>query len=945
MRNYEDLNRLSEKREPQRAYYIPYDSLEKALAGDRSQSKFYRLLNGEWDFSFYERDIDVPEKIDFTDKIPVPSCWQLQGYEKPIYTNVNYPHPVDPPYVPDENPCGVYRRFFTLDRDWSERETYIVFEGVSSCVSVYVNGEFAGYSQGSHLQSEFNITDYVKEGENEIVAKVLKWCSGSYLEDQDFFRFNGIFRDVYLLSREQGHITDIDVSADTENIYVSADNYEIFDADKKPCDLSAPVLWNAENPYLYTVVVYGKTEFIPIRIGMRDIKISDKYELLINGTSVKLKGVNHHDTDAEKGWYMTDADIRRDLEKMKELNINTVRTSHYPPTPEFLNMCDELGLYVIDETDIEIHGFATREGMYKYDDTVKPDDWINNLPEWENAFVERAVRMVERDKNHASIIMWSTGNESGHGINHRKMIDRIRNRDSSRLVHCEDASREHHFDIPDVYSRMYPSLEDIESNMLNQKILQHPVFLCEFSHAMGNGPGDVHDYVELMYKYPKFIGGCIWEWADHTVIENGVGKYGGDFGEITNDKNFCCDGLVFHDRSFKAGSLNTKYSYQNFASEYKDGKLTVTNRYDFTNLSKFTFKAVLESDGKVISEAELNINAEPHETVEIEVPFSLDEKCEMGLYLTLYQYENGFERGFVQHEIESLKAPVELDSEFDGLKEDDKYIYAEAGNVSYVFSKLYGSFVSIKKNGAETLCAPVRLTAWRAPTDNDRHVKFSWGLFEDNQSAENLNKLFNKVYSVTVNENRIEVNASLAGVSRRPFLRYTASYEFFANGTVKVDLTGHYADTLMFKFLPRLGFEFTIDKENDSFSYYGMGDGENYCDMHYHAKIGRFESNAEREYVNYIMPQEHGNHIRTKMLAMGCGLEFIADSEFEFNVSQYTSEALTTAMHTDELKKNGKTNLRIDYKVSGIGSQSCGPELREEYRLKPEDFEFTFFIK
>jgi len=945
MRVYERLDRLSEKREAQRAYYIPYDTLENALEGDKSKSAYYRLLNGEWDFKFYERDIDVPEKIEAWDKIPVPSCWQLHGYEKPIYTNVNYPYPVDPPYVPDENPCGVYRTSFIIDGNWKERETFIVFEGVSSCVSLYINGKFAGYSQGSHLQAEFNISEYVKEGENELVAKVLKWCSGSYLEDQDFFRFNGIFRDVYLLSREQGHIKDIDVSADCENIYVSCDSYEIYDPDGKPADLEKPVLWNAENPYLYTVVVKGKTEFIPIKTGMRDIRISDKYELLINGVSVKLKGVNHHDTHPTKGWYMSEEDIRLDLEKMKELNINTIRTSHYPPTPEFLNMCDEMGFYVVDETDIEIHGFVTRSTSYGYDDVENADEWINGKQEWENAFVERAVRMVERDKNHPCVIMWSTGNESGHGLNHRKMIEWIRNRDSSRLIHCEDASRAGHFDIPDVYSRMYPSVDSIRNELIPNKILQHPIFLCEYSHAMGNGPGDVHDYIELMYESPKFIGGCIWEWADHTVIENGVGKYGGDFGEITNDGNFCCDGLVFADRSFKAGSLNTKYCYQNFTSELKDGKLYVTNRYSFTNLDKYSFRLELCADGKTVCEKTISISAEPLETVEIELPSDINVKCEMGVYLNLYQLDDGYERGFVQHEITSVKAEVVIDSEFEDFTEDDNYIYAETDGASYTFSKLYGSFVSIVKKDKELLAAPVRLTTWRAPTDNDRHIKHKWGLFSDNICGINMNRLFNKVYSVSLCENRIEVKGSLAGVSRMPFLYYTANYEFYKNGAVKVSLSGNVREKISCDYLPRLGFEFTLNNENDSFEYFGMGDGENYCDMHYHAKIGQYSSTAEKEYVNYIMPQEHGNHTRTKKLTMGSGLEFVGDGEFEFNVSQYTSEALTTAMHTDELIKNGKTNLRIDYMVSGIGSASCGPQLIEKYRLKKEPFEFSFFIK
>ena len=452
MREYENLKKISENREKQRSYYIPYQSLEAALEGDKTKSDFYKLLNGEWQFKYFERDIDAKLENDEWDTIKVPSNWQMHGYEAPYYTNVNYPYPVDPPYVPDDNPCGVYSFDFEIEKGWTERETYIVFEGVCSCIYLYINDKYVGFSQGSHLQAEFDITKYIKEGKNNLRAKVLKWCLGSYLEDQDFFRLNGIFRDVYLLSREKGHIKDIDVSADTKNIYVSCDNYEIYDQNGNKTDLSNPVLWNAEKPYLYTVVVMGKTEFIPIKAGMREVSVSADGELLINGVSVKLKGVNHHDTHPTDGYCETEEFIKDELLKMKQLNINCIRTSHYPPTPEFLNMCDEIGFYVIDETDIETHGFASRHSGYQYDQN---DQWICRQPKWEEAFVERIERMVERDKNHACVIMWSMGNESNIGRNHDAMIAWCKNRDNSRLVHFESASITGDTADVDVRSSMY----------------------------------------------------------------------------------------------------------------------------------------------------------------------------------------------------------------------------------------------------------------------------------------------------------------------------------------------------------------------------------------------------------------------------------------------------------------------------------------------------------
>ncbi len=938
MRFYEDPTFLQENREDPRAHYIPYDSLEKALAGDRAASAYYRLLNGEWDFRFFSRDIDLPPVIEEWKRIPVPSCWQLHGYEKPYYTNVNYPYPVDPPYVPDENPVGVYRTVFSLDAAWTARETFVVFEGVCSALSLYVNGRYVGYSQGSHIPAEFDLTPYVKAGENELVAHVRKWCSGSYLEDQDCFRMNGIFRDVYLLSREEGHLRDIDVSADGTRIYVSAENYEIYDADGAVADLSTPVLWNAEHPYLYTVVVRGNTEYIPIKVGMREIVISDKKELLVNGVAVKLKGVNHHDTHPEKGFAMSDEDLLNDLFRMKELNINTIRTSHYPPTPHFLSLCDELGFYVIDEADIETHGFVSRFPGAGWDQDKNPQDWINRIPVWRDAYVERAVRMVERDKNHPCIVMWSLGNESGYGENQRAMADWIHNRDNTRPVHYESASAMGLFEGTDVYSRMYASTDELRHRLVNHENTQ-PIFLCEYSHAMGNGPGDVHDYVELMYEHPQFIGGCIWEWADHTVLVDGVPRYGGDFGELTHDGNFCSDGLVFHDRTFKAGSLNAKYCYQNFKGEYKDGALFITNRYDFTDLANYTFRLVLTVDGNTVAETVLPVTVAPHETVRVDLPFAVDLPHEYGVYLNLYQLDGDCERGFEQYTVSEKAPAVQVETPAVICGEGD-LLRVHTAAADYTFSKCAGGIVSIQKEGRELLAAPVRLSVWRAPTDNDRNIRHRWGIGD----SDNLNRVFHKTYNVTAENGVVTVKGSLAAVAREPFLHYTAVYTFGADGTVKVALEGNVDGRLSSPYLPRLGFEFTLAAENDGFTYFGMGEGENYCDMHYHAKMGVYRSSAAAEYVPYILPQEHGNHTRAKRLDMDCGLTVLGD-RFEFNVSEYTAAALTAAQHWDELEKNGFTNLRVDYKVAGVGSNSCGPELLPQYRVEKAPFHFTFYLR
>lgn len=937
MRSYENLNLINENREPQRSYYIPYDTLEKALDGNKENSKYYKLLNGLWDFAYYERDIDVPEVITKWDKISVPSNWQMHGYDAPYYTNVNYPYPVDPPFVPDDNPCGIYVMNFNIDKSWREKDSYIVFEGVNSCLYLYVNDKIVGSSQGSHLQSEFNISKYIREGNNKLTVKVLKWCVGSYLEDQDCFRLSGIFRDVYLLSRDKESVRDIEISVANSSITVSEKDYVIYDGKNKIEKLHSPILWNAEKPFLYTVVVKSGSEYIPFKVGIREIGVSDKGELLINGVSVKLKGVNRHDTHPTLGHYIPYEYMKAELLKMKKLNINCIRTSHYTPTPEFLNLCDEIGFYVVDETDIEIHGFVSRNGGYKYD--IENPDWICNQKQWENAFVERVQRMVERDKNNSCVIMWSMGNESGYGSNHDVMIDWTKNRDSSRLVHFEGASLVNDKSSVDVVSRMYTSVAGIEEFAKNEDM--RPFFLCEYSHAMGNGPGDVSDYWKKIYQYPKLIGGCIWEWADHTVMVDGMYKYGGDFGEATHDSNFCCDGMVFADRTFKAGSLEVKAVYQYIKTEIIGNKLTVTNLYDFTNLNEYKLLWKVVCDGDVIKTGELNCDIKPHETKEYILDFILPKRCKLGCYMDV-SLEGVYEVAMEQHSLD-----VDIQKETNYLVTvakfiDEKEVIKITGeNFNYIFNKHYGNFESLIIDGEERLEAITKLTVWRAPTDNDRNVKHKWGLFEDNRSGENFNRIFSKVYSCELKKNKILVNGSLSGISRSPFLKFNTIFTISAKGEIGVEFKGKVKENCVY--LPRLGFEFSIPKSNEKFKYYGMGPLENYMDMCHHTKVGMYESSAKEEYVPYIVPQEHGNHTKTKQLRIG-GLKFWAENEFQFNVSNYTSEILTKTKHESELIESDNTIVRIDYKNSGIGSNSCGPELLEKYRLKEKNINFQFSI-
>ena len=941
MRIYENTYKTSENRLPQRPYYIPKGEAE------------YILLNGIWKFKYFYRDIDATGEITSWDSISVPSSWQTEGFEEPNYTNINFPFPCDPPYVPNDNPCGVYEREFVLDE--LKGKCYFVFEGVSSCAFLVINGKYVGFTQGNHLQSEFDITDFVNKGSNTVRVYVLKWCCGSYLEDQDCFRMNGIFRDCYILNRPENHIVDINVLTKDNKIIVSCDKeakISLFDKDNNllcvkenvsetELEIENPILWNAEKPYLYSMQIESNGEIITQKIGFRDIKISKKSELLINGSPVKLRGVNHHDTDANGGWYQTDEQLKRDLLLMKELNINCVRTAHYPPTPHFLELCDEIGLYVILETDIETHGFLRRFANVDYCYDCDSMDWPCNHEMWKNEHIERMQRAAIRDKNFCSVIMWSTGNESGHGPNVVEMIKWLRTLNDGRLVHCEDASRMFSSDYVDVYSRMYTSLDEIEEYAKNPEKTQ-PYFLCEYSHAMGNSPGDVYDYNMLFNKYEKLIGGCIWEWADHVVIdEEGIQCYGGDFeSEITNDSNFCCDGMVFADRSIKSGTLEIKAAYQPMFTELKGNELTVFNNFDFTNLDECEFIYEIEKDGVVISSESANLSIAPRKTatISIEIP---QEKVEYGLYLNCKLIQNEREVAVTQHRLPCEIITKESSDDLAKSKEDISYIYFEGEDFNYKFSKHYGYFESIIINGNEQICDYPRLTAWRAVTDNDSRVKMLWGSYNIWQ-GENLDKTFDKCYEVKFENDVITVLGSLSGVSRKPYLYYEKHIFVDASGRINVKVDFKVRDNVIW--LPRIGFEFTLPIEHNEFTYFGRGPLDNYQDLCHGNFVSMYDSNADKEYVNYPRPQEHGNHINVKFVKIG-DMCFESDNDFEINVSNYSTKILSEATHTDELFNDGFIHLRIDYKSSGVGSASCGPDLLEKYRLSEKEFSFSFSIK
>jgi len=949
MRNYENPEFIQENRLPQRAYYIPKNEGAKID------------LNGTWNFAFYQRDYE--QQCSRQGQIDVPSCWQCRGYELPYYTNYVYPFPVDPPYVPTENPMAVYSRSFAVE-DMS-KAYYAVFEGVASNLELYINGSYVGYSEGSRMQSEFEITPYLRSGENEILVKVRKWCSGSYLEDQDCFRYNGIFRDVYLLKRPKGHIMDIDIRTEGNSVLVDFQGEaEVSFLDGEGCVLEkkhaagsvefrveAPRLWNAEQPYLYQLVFQYREEIITQKVGFVTYGINSRSAFTVNGVEVKLKGVNHHDTHPTNGYCLTDEEICRDIQLMKQLNINCVRTSHYPPSPKFLEYCDELGMYVMLEADLETHGFTSRypAGAYdSYDCLNSNPEWIGNRPEWLAAYLDRMIRAYERDKNHASVFSWSTGNESGHCDNNYEMIKWLRRKDIRRLIHCEDASRTaygwgqqdtSYYTRPDMHSRMYESYEGMEKYAQNPD-MHLPFFHCEYSHAMGNGPGDVKDYWDIIYKYPKLIGGCIWEWADHTYLKDGVPQYGGDFGELTDDSNFCMDGLVTHDRRFKAGSLCTKFAYQYVRFTLDGDAVIVENRYDFTNLNRYQVKIDLNVDGDVISSESYRLDILPKETARLAV--KLPRSCKLGAYLQCYLLDEN-QQIVGMTEIPVLDGCKTLEKPHNDalITEEKLHFVVNTDQATITVSKMTGKIESICVAGEELLKQPVKLSVWRAPIDNERTVKQKWG--HDNVwEGENLDRIFDNVKEVACEGNVINIRGTLAGVGRMPFLQYRVCYQFDRSGKMTVSMHGDVRENCIW--LQRLGFEFMLNEKYSRFRYFGKGPGENYCDMHLHTTTGWFSSTAKDEYFPYAMPQEHGNHTNCKHLEVENAFTVRSDNAFEFNISQYSADELTRAMHIDELPVSDKVSLRIDYKNSGIGSNSCGPLLLEKYRLAEKKIEYAFEI-
>ena len=992
---HEDTSVLHAGCEENRSYYIPF------APGERENSSRVELLNGEWDFRFYNNPFELE---DFTesgylykdyDTIPVPGCIQMYGYDRHQYTNINFPFPYDPPHVPLDNPTCVYHRSLPVEQMPEGQKYYLNFEGVDSCFYVYINGTLAGYSQVSHSTSEFDITAYIKPGQNDITVVVLKWCDGSYLEDQDKFRMTGIFRDVYLISRPANHIRDFFVKTQLKDNYTKAEikvEFE-FAGEAVPvvCTLTdasgkvvaedtvkdsqlfipveEPVLWNAENPYLYTLAIAAPDEVIYQKVGIRSVEVI-KDIIHINGVKVKFKGVNRHDSDPVTGYTISREQALKDLKLMKEANINAIRTSHYPNAPWFSGLCSEYGFYVVAESDLEAHGATCfyGGGWETYGDLVQREMFAE-------AILDRNQRNVIRDKNNASVIIWSMGNEAGYSKAFEDTGRWIKEYDSTRLLHYEGSTSQtdgHTNDTSmlDIYSTMYASIPSIEEYLAaNPK----PYMLCEFVHAMGNGPGDMEDYFECIYSHERFAGGFVWEWCDHaiyrgiTVDGRKVFHYGGDSGEYPHDGNFCVDGMVSPDRIPHPALAEYKNVIRPVrAAIVKKEEFTVEleNKLDFTNLKNFlTIEAELLCNGERVAAYALGaVDLPPHGKTIIQLPVEKSlleaQSKNAGITIKLNYIQSielpftskGHKLGFDQLFIKESANPF-VKAGWNGpevtsitVEENASKILVAGADFKYCFDKLHGSFESLVIKNQNIIERPLEFNIWRAPMDNDRNIRSSWEMAR-------YDRAFPRVYETWVSQETgvtaIHCRLAITAIQIQHILDLNVTWFIGEDGTITVEMEGKRNKEL--PFLPRFGLRFFLPGEYDSVQYLGYGPGESYVDKRRSAWFGRFDQKVSDMYVDYIKPQENSSHYGCEELKLsaltGKGIYITAQAPFSFQTGKYTQEDLASKAHNYELEKADGTILCLDYKMSGTGSNSCGPALAEKYQLNEEDISFKVTLQ
>ncbi len=998
--NHHDFKKVEAGRLAPRAYAIPHSKKKDARKADykteRYNSDLVRILSGEWEFKYYKKKSALPATLDTSrlkfDKVNIPSTWQRTGYEPPVYLNTPYGFDgrvfglewgkgVKPPVLPDDFSCGVYRKFVDVN---DLNKTYILtFLGVSPCVDLYVNGIFVGYGEASHNSYEFDITEYVKEGANEILVVVFKWCTGSYLEAQDMFRENGIFRDVLLyeydkcfindfqaIPAKKGKKYDLDITTEVLGAYKNStvkatlyDGKEVIAEGEAVASGKTAISfkklsveeWSAEIPRLYelTITLYnGKKEAMTIRqyVGFKNIEI-DGTTFYFNGKKIKLKGVNHHDTHESKGYCEDFLDLEKDVRLMKEFNVNCVRTSHYPPDPFFLELCDHYGLYVVDEADIETHGLWNLD----CDEAL-----ISHDLKWAPRYMDRVRRMYYRDRTHTSIIMWSLGNESKGYKCHDKCYKMLKDLGTKIPVHYEGVThtkRQHY----DVYSQMYTHQDDMKEiarRKHGKSFNEVPFYLCEYCHAMGVGPGALEEYMQIFYSDDIFMGGCIWEWADHSVLHDGDGfpyryTYGGDHGEALHDECFCVDGLFYPDRTPHTGAYNMKVAYRPLrATKLSGNKLTIlnTNRFKASDDIEVYWDYQVNGESVKCGSFMTAIAPEKEATYKLDLPKVDYEK---NTYLNLTYLQGDFEVAteqltlseaqFIMPSLEMGKITMTSDGEKITVKYPDGAIE---------FSEETGEVLSYKANGVSVLNKnPVShkgflLNFYRAYIDNDRRVGEAWaeqGIYNPRIVLEDLSA---------------EVKSGVASVSEyvtvygkeKPVFNANILYIIGANGILDIEVAVAPAeDGEVIEDMARAGITFEADKKFSAIEYFGRGEKENYNDFNAHAPVGLYKSTVADEHEPYIRPQDNSNHSDVSYLKLmsdkGEEILIYSDKKFNFNVHNYTQEALRKAEHREDLCDEKTTFVTLDGYTRGTGTGSCGPKTLPEYTIDTsKELTFNFVI-
>ena len=1002
-RYYENLNVLHENTMPARAYYIPASKRMDNLVEHREESDRMQLLNGTWKFqyftsiynikdSFFEKNYDTEN----FDEIQVPSVWQMAGYDTHQYTNIRYPFPFDPPYVPQDIPCGAYVHNFEYSRDEKASKAFLNFEGVDSCFYVWINGSYVGYSQVSHMTSEFDVTDVLQDGTNTVAVLVMKWCDGSYLEDQDKFRMSGIFRDVYILKRPKQAISDYHIKTRIEDMLAKVEiemkfysplNVKISIEDRNGAvvalgsiaeegtavlEIASPELWNTENPYLYKLILETENEVIVDHIALRKIEIKDQV-IYLNGQKIKFRGVNRHDSDPVTGFTINLEQITTDLTLMKQHNFNAIRSSHYPNAPFFYEMCDKYGFMVIDEADIEAHGpfMIYRKEDTDYNRFKRWNEKIADDPVWEEAIVDRVKLMVERDKNRFCIVMWSMGNESAYGCNFEKALEWTKNFDPDRITQYESARYRNYdetydYSNLDVYSRMYPALSEIQEYL--DKDGSKPFLLVEYCHSMGNGPGDFEDYFQMIQDNDKMCGGFVWEWCDHAIAhgiaENGktIYAYGGDHGEEIHDGNFCMDGLVYPDRTVHTGLLEYKNVYRParvISYDKESGELVLHNYMDFDDLKDYVkISYELTQDGLVISKDILSeFSVVPHGEGKTNLKISVPEngKCYLKLIYHLKKelplLDEDHILGFDEIEVSKDDAKCKLaekwmqkaavDSELQ-VNENDTQIHIKGREFAYTIDRRTALFTEMKFAGREYLNHPMELNIWRAPTDNDMYIKAEW-------KKAHYDKAYTRAYTTEVVQGKhgvkIVSHASVVAETVQKILDVKITWTIDASGKIDADIEatkdGEFPD------LPRFGVRMFLDKKLSDARYFGMGPQESYRDKHQAASHGLYRANVRDLHEDYIRPQENGSHYDCGYVELNnsrYGMAAFSESTFSFNASYYTQEELEKKTHNYELAESDSVVLCVDYALNGIGSNSCGPVVLDQYRFNDVLFRFQFTL-